>query len=214
MYSSDRRSIDFINGMQSFLEVADRNKPSSGFISCPCSVCKNTQDYSTSKTIHVHLLHSGFMPGYNCWTRHGERGVMMEENEEEDNDNYPMFTEDGDTPMGEDDAEEEPTVDEPDDDFGRAILDAQINSGTENERSKLESMLQDHKKLLYPNCEDGQKKLGTTLELLQWKAENGITDKGFKNLLKIIKKMLPRDNVLPPSTYEANKVVCPLGLEV
>ena len=29
-----------------------------------------------------------------------------------------------------------------------------------------------------------------------------------------MKKMLPRDNVLPPSTYEAKKVLCPLGLEV
>ena len=116
--------------------------------------------------------------------------------------------------MGEDDAEEEPIVDEPDDDFGRAILAAQINSGGENERSKLESMLENHKKMLYPNCEDGQKKLGTMLELLQWKAENDITDRGFENLLKIIKKMLPRDNVLPPVTYGAKKVVCPLGLDV
>jgi hypothetical protein len=33
-------------------------------------------------------------------------------------------------------------------------------------------------------------------------------------LLKIIKKMLPGENVLPSSTYEAKKVVCPLGLEV
>ena len=49
-----------------------------------------------------------------------------------------------------------------------------------------------------PNCKDGQKKLGTTLELLQWKAENGLSDKGFEKLLKIIKKMLPRDTVLPP----------------
>ena len=214
MYS-DRRFPDYINGMHYFLRVAEKNKPSNGFISCPCSVCKNTQDYSTSKTIHVHLLQHGFMSGYNCWTKHGERGVIMEENEEEeDNDNYPTFTEDGDTAMGEDEAEEEPIVDQHDDDFGRAILDAQINSGSENERLKLETMLEDHKKLLYPTCEDGQKKLGTTLELLQWKAENGISDKGFEKLLKIIKKMLPRDNVLPPSTYEAKKVVCPLGLEV
>lgn len=50
--------------------------------------------------------------------------------------------------------------------------------------------------------------------MLQWKAENGTTDRGFENLLKIIKKMLPRDNVLPRSTYEAKKIVCPLGLEV
>ncbi|KAK1605083.1 hypothetical protein QYE76_028756 [Lolium multiflorum] len=39
-------------------------------------------------------------------------------------------------------------------------------------------------------------------------------DKGFEKLLKIIKKMLPGENVLPSSTYEAKKVVCPLGLEV
>jgi hypothetical protein len=33
-------------------------------------------------------------------------------------------------------------------------------------------------------------------------------------LLKIVKKMLPKDNELPASTYEAKKIVCPLGLEV
>ena len=214
MYS-DRRYPDFIDGMHYFLQVAEKNKPPNGFISCPCSVCKNTQDYSTSQTIHVHLLKSGFMAGYNCWTKHGEKGVIMEDNEEEeDNDNYPMFTDHGGTSMGEDEAEKEPIVDEPDDDLRRAILDAKINCGSQNERLKLERMLEDHNKLLYPNCEDGQTKLGTTLELLQWKAENGTSDKGFEKLLKIIKKMLPKDNVLPPSTYEAKKVVCPLGLEV
>jgi hypothetical protein len=30
----------------------------------------------------------------------------------------------------------------------------------------------------------------------------------------MMKKMLPRDNELPASMYEAKKVVCPLGLEV
>ncbi|KAK1669127.1 hypothetical protein QYE76_057286 [Lolium multiflorum] len=188
-------------------------------VSDVCS-CKNMTDYSTSKTIHVHLLQNGFMPSYNCWTKHGERGIILEDNEEEeDSDNYPMFTEDGDSRMGEDEAEEEPIFDEPifddpDDDLGRAILDAKISCGSEKERLKLEKMLEDHKTLLYPNCEDGQKKLGTTLELLQWKAENGTSDKGFEKLLKIIKKMLPGENVLPSSTYEAKKVVCPLGLEV
>ena len=68
--------------------------------------------------------------------------------------------------------------------------------------------------MLYPSCEDGQKKLGTTLELLQWKAECGVTDKGFGKLLQIIRKMLPKVNELPDSTYEAKKVVCPLGLDV
>ena len=68
-------------------------------------------------------------------------------------------------------------------------------------------MLEDHKKLLYPNCKDDNKKLGTTLELLQWKAENGVSDKGFGKLLVIIKNMLPKDNELPESTYEAKKAL-------
>ena len=79
---------------------------------------------------------------------------------------------------------------------------------------KFEQMLDDHKKLLYPNCEDGHKKLGSTLELLQWKAETGCTDKGFEKLLTIVKKLLPKNNELPTSTYKAKKLVCPLGLDV
>ena len=144
----------------------------------------------------------------------------MEDNEEEeDNENYPTFSEHGGTTMGEDGGttmgeDEEPIVDEPDDDLSRAINDAHINCESQNERFKLERMLEDHKKLLYPNCEDGQKKLGTTLELLQWKAKNGISDKAFEELLQIFKKSLPRNNELPHNTYEAKKIVCPLGLEV
>jgi hypothetical protein len=75
-------------------------------------------------------------------------------------------------------------------------------------------MLDDRKNNLYPNCKDGQKKLGSTLKLLQWKEETGLSDKGFEKLIKIVKKMLPKDNELPASMYEAKKIVCPLGLEV
>ena len=67
------------------------------------------------------------------------------------------------------------------------------------------------KLLRYPT---GNRKLGTTLELLQWKADNGVSDNGFGKLLKIMKKKLPKDNKLPDNTYKAKKVLCPLGLEV
>ena len=86
----------------------------------------------------------------------------MEDNEEEeDGDNYPP--EYGDTFMGE--AEEE-AHDEPADDLGRTIFDARRDCGSEKESEKLDHMLEDHKKLLYPNCENGLEKLGSTLELL------------------------------------------------
>jgi ABC-type metal ion transport system substrate-binding protein len=43
------------------------------------------------------------------------------------------------------------------------------NAKSEKEKIKFERMQEDHKKLLYPTAEEGQKKLGTTLELLQWR---------------------------------------------
>jgi hypothetical protein len=88
MYGS-RVSGEFIRGLQGFLRLADANKQN-GFAVCPCSVCKNQNNYSSLKTLHVHLLHHGFMPSYNCWTKNVERGVTMGDNEEEEDDDiYP-----------------------------------------------------------------------------------------------------------------------------
>ena len=96
----ERRSPDFIAGLHKFLVVAEANKED-GFMPCPCVDCRNVKEHSSSKTLQGHLLRRGFMPSYNCWTKHGERGVMMEDNEEEeDDDNYPMFPEEyGDSAM-------------------------------------------------------------------------------------------------------------------
>jgi hypothetical protein len=99
-------------------------------MSCPCVDCENKKEYSSYKILHSHLLRKGFMPSYNYWTKHGERGVIMEDNkEEEDDDMYPEYS---DTAMGEAEAEgtgeaedeDEEASDEPDDDLRRAILDA------------------------------------------------------------------------------------------
>ena len=50
----------------------------------------------------------------------------------------------------------EEASDEPTHDLGRAIADAKRNCATEKEK-KLQRMLEDHKKLLYPNCEADKK---------------------------------------------------------
>ena len=92
----DRLSPGFLNGLHDFIRVAEANKRN-GFMCCPCRDCKNDKNYSTSKTLQYHLLKFGFMSGYSCWTKHGERGVTMEDDEEEeDDDNYPF----ADTTMG------------------------------------------------------------------------------------------------------------------
>ena len=45
---------------------------------------------------------------------------------------------------------------------------------TEKESRDLKRMLEDYRTLLYPDCKQDQKKLGITLELLQWKASNDL----------------------------------------
>ncbi|KAK1670451.1 hypothetical protein QYE76_058610 [Lolium multiflorum] len=104
----DRRFDEFTSGLENFIAVAEANKHG-GFMYCPCVDCKNIVNYAHSSLIHSHLLRAGFMPSYYCWTKHGERGVMMEDNEEEeeDDDGYPNFPEYGDTAEGNEDNEVE-----------------------------------------------------------------------------------------------------------
>ena len=61
----------------------------------------------------------------------------------------------------------------------------------EKESRDLKLMLEDYRTLLHLNCKQDQKKLGTTLELLQWKTSNGWSDKRFEELLKLTKKLTP-----------------------
>ncbi|XP_051187678.1 uncharacterized protein [Lolium perenne] len=104
----DRRTTEFITGLHYFIGVAKENTRD-GFMCCPCRFCQNEKAYSSSKILHTHLLVSGFMPSYNCWTKHGERGVVMEHNEEEeDDDSYPMFPKYSDTAAGESEDQEAP----------------------------------------------------------------------------------------------------------
>ena len=103
----------------------------------------------------------------------GKRGYDGNSEEEEDDDNYvpPEYGdaatgEAEDAATGEAEDQEEPD-DVPDDDLRRVIVDAKRQCESEKEKLKFDRMLEDHKKRLYPNCEDGNTKLGTVLELLQ-----------------------------------------------
>ena len=89
MYMADRRSKEFIDGVHEFIEAAEKHKYG-GFVRCPCKFCKNEKDYSSSRTIHSHLFNSGFMPNYYVWTKHGERGIVLDNNIEEE-DRIPDF---------------------------------------------------------------------------------------------------------------------------
>ena len=134
MYDVDRRTSEYMAGLKKFLDVAEANKMNN-FMPCPCVDCRNVKGYSKRFALHSHLILKGFMPSYYCWTKHGERGVMMEDNEEEeDDDNYPVFPEDNDDTAMEDNeeegGEEQRASDEPGDGLGRVISDAKRDCET------------------------------------------------------------------------------------
>ena len=72
----------------------------------------------------------------------------------------------------------------------------------------------DSKKEFYPGCKKKYSKLSATLALLRFKVANSLSNKGFTEMLGLFKEILLEDNVLPRSTNEAKKIVCPLELEV
>jgi len=51
------------------------------------------------------------------------------------------------------------------------------------------------------------------LALVNLKAQFGWSDKSFTELLVLLKKLLPRDNMLPKNQYKAKKILCPVGME-
>ncbi|KAK1612479.1 hypothetical protein QYE76_036152 [Lolium multiflorum] len=96
----------------------------------------------------------------------------MEEDEEGDDidDNYPDHF--GDTFMEDakgGEGEEEEARDEPADDLGRTIANARRRCETEKERENLDRMLEDHKKSLYPGCDNvliqGPKQPGNDIDV-------------------------------------------------
>ena len=193
MYMTDRCLMEFIDGVHEFIKVAE-NHNYGGSVRCPCKNCKNEKDYSSLRTIHSHLFSSGFMLNYYVWTKHGEKRIMLDNNEEED-DRIPDFAGTysaffDDTAMGEPEGDAEGH--DVEDILGQILREAEKVCETEKESRDLKRMLEDYRTLLYLDCKQGHKKLGTTLELLQWKTLNGLSDNGFEELLKLIKKLTPR----------------------
>ncbi|RVW75827.1 hypothetical protein CK203_055115 [Vitis vinifera] len=75
-----------------------------------------------------------------------------------------------------------------------------------------ERLLEDAEKPLYPNCKNFTK-LSALVKLYNLKGRYGWYDKSFSELLSLLGDMLPINNELPLSMYEAKKTLNALGME-
>ena len=70
----------------------------------------------------------------------------------------------------------------------------------------------DSKMPLYEGCTSFTR-LSAVLVLVNLKARFGWSDKSFTKLLVLLKKMLPEQDTLLKNHYEAQKILCPIGIE-
>lgn len=89
MYLQSRTCEEYLNGLNSFIRAAETDmlNQQKSAISCPCIDCKNTKKFSSSITVHAHLIIHGFMDGYIIWNHHGEEGLnhdLMWDNQDYD----------------------------------------------------------------------------------------------------------------------------------
>ena len=125
------------------------------------------------------MFNSGFMPNYYVCTKHGERGIMQDNNVEQA-DRIPDFAANYNAFFHDTTPEEDTEGYVVEKNLGQMLREAEEGCETEKESRDLKRILEDYRTMLYPDCKQDQKKFGTTLELLQWKASNGLSDKRFE----------------------------------
>jgi hypothetical protein len=79
---------------------------------------------------------------------------------------------------------------------------------------KYKKMIEDSNKPFYDGCVVRYTRLFVMVKLFQLNMSNGWSDGSFKDLLTLLKDMLPQGNSVPETIYEAKQIICPLGLEV
>ncbi|XP_071713972.1 uncharacterized protein [Rutidosis leptorrhynchoides] len=189
-----------MDSVDEFITVFETDQLEKGntAISCPCKKCKNARWYADSTDIKSHLISHGFMRGYICWSFHGESLADLN----------PSVS-DNDTDNEEDSYNSDNNVN-----FDDMFDDLDMEDNVADKyHDRLQQLFVDAEKPLYTGCMNFTK-LSAVIQLVNLKSNNGWSDTSFTSLLELLNKMLPEGNELPLSTYQAKKLMCPMGLEI
>ncbi|XP_062081224.1 uncharacterized protein LOC133786027 [Humulus lupulus] len=182
--SADRMSVEYIKGANEFLKFSLDHAKDPKYICCPCSKCGNMKKM-TATIIKEHLYFHGIDKSYKLWYWHGEELHVTPD--------PPMMNEDRNYRQ----LDREDNLDE-------MIDDAYYES--EVDPVKFENLLNDAEKPIYSGCTKFTK-LSALLRLYNIKSKNGWSDKSFTELLVFLKDLLPEENEMPVSFYEAKKTI-------
>jgi hypothetical protein len=165
----------------------------------------------------THLIKHGFKEDYRCWNKHGDirlnEAEMREEvptdgvEEEDDDVNETDILRLSD----EDIVSRVDNIEEMVRNIERHTDDDQYSN---DELTKYKKIIKDFNKSFYDGCAVQYMILFVMVKLFQLKASNRWSDGSFKNLLTLLKGILPQGNSVPEIVYEAKQIIYPLGLEV
>lgn len=184
---ASRISDEYENEVEQFLQFTELDAPFLwGKYFCPCVTCANGRHHVIAE-IRTHFICHGITPTYTRWIWHGE---LLEN----------------------------PSISQTnlvDVDMGNRIEDMIRDLGQDGFQQAhaplYDKIENDSKMPLYPGC-TAFTRLSAVLALVNLKAQFGWSDKSFTELLVLLKKLLPEQNTLPKSQYEAKKILCPVEM--
>jgi hypothetical protein len=160
--------------------------------------------------VRNHLIRRGFKHDYTHWIWHGESletgiGTGTGSRHQEDH-NYNS----GSDVQGD---ENDDMVVDKGVNLDQMLRDLEDDFGNDKQYCEFENLYESCKKELYPGCTKFTKLQGI-LKLYNLKASNGWSDKIFTALLVVLREIFSDRNEIPCNVYEANKILCPVDLEV
>lgn len=202
----NRALPQYLNGVELFLNFAFSNLEVGVRIQCPCIKCNNVL-WKTRDEVRIDLCRFGMNQTYKKWIHHGELDLSSDDetNLSEDsslaNDDVPIYEMLHDIYHG---------VPSNSDEFNDTTESPNEEPNTEAKR--FYKLMKDAENRLYPSCEK-YSKLSFIVRLFQMKCMHGWSNTSFDSLLKLISDALPKENVLPDSIYEVQKIIKDLGLD-
>ncbi|XP_026428097.1 uncharacterized protein LOC113323968 [Papaver somniferum] len=209
-----RKSIDYRQGVKSFIEFARINGGGCTLFSCPCRRCMNTKGLITLSEISFHLLKYGMQEMHTTWRFHGESLEVARDTTTEyvaDNDVTTVLNEsitadvDENVRSGMDENGEE-GVDK------NAEAGVDVNVGTSRCYQKKKAAEQ-AREPLYPSRPKGKLAMYATTMMNNIKTQFGISDKGVTSMLELMKELLPEGNTLPSKFPDIKKIIKELGMD-
>ena len=171
--SKDKRSKNYIDGVESFIAFVVKNCIGKKSIKCPCLQCGDMM-FHTLEKIRDHLFFYGIAQNYYTWYWHGEAALSGPSIAMEKCYKRVQFN-DIDNIIN--------MVQDPENDY-------------RDDPKMFERILEDAKKPLLPGCTNFTK-LSALVKLFNLKARYGWSNKSFLELLKMVEDVLPLNNELP-----------------